>query len=231
MKVIGLMGQARSGKSTVGNYLEDKHGFVQLAFADPVKDMLEMAFPHMEFRHGDRSEVNHILGVSPRRMMQTLGTEWGRKQINPGIWVSHMHQRLNELQRKGVKKVVVTDIRYTNELEGLWEWGAEILYIQRAGLEKLNHDSEDLDVSDPAIITLDNNDTLEHLYRSVEKVIGGEELANFMDQVRSFSGEVSPSLCVCDHKLQNTGAVFYQSMKVLQCSNCNGWQQVRKPIQ
>lgn len=53
----------------------------------------------------------------------------------------------------------------------------------------------------------------------------------WLERVRVFSGEQEPKICQCDHKLQNTGGVFYQSVKLLQCANCKGWQKVRKPIE
>lgn len=51
-----------------------------------------------------------------------------------------------------------------------------------------------------------------------------------LERIRSFSQEQAPELCKCDHKLQGTG-VFYQSVKLIQCIRCNGWQDVRKPVQ
>lgn len=50
------------------------------------------------------------------------------------------------------------------------------------------------------------------------------------EAVRQFCGEEHPKQCVCDHKLHGTGAVFYQSVGLLQCANCGGWQWIRKPI-
>lgn len=53
---------------------------------------------------------------------------------------------------------------------------------------------------------------------------------DFLTRVRLFSGEENPKLCHCDHKLQGTG-VFFQSVKLIQCATCKGWQKVRKPIE
>ena len=36
--------------------------------------------------------------------------------------------------------------------------------------------------------------------------------------------------CLHDHKRIGTGAVFYQSVGLLQCADCKGWQLIRKPI-
>ena len=45
----------------------------------------------------------------------------------------------------------------------------------------------------------------------------------------AFSGENTPKVCEHDHKLMGT-AVFYQSVGLLQCAECKGWQLIRKPI-
>lgn len=54
---------------------------------------------------------------------------------------------------------------------------------------------------------------------------------NLFQRARAFSGEENPKECHCKHKLQGTGAVFYQSVELLQCIHCRGWQSIRKPIQ
>ena len=47
--------------------------------------------------------------------------------------------------------------------------------------------------------------------------------------IKIFSQEENPKICACPHELQGTG-VFYQSVLLIQCITCNGWQKVRKPI-
>jgi len=50
-------------------------------------------------------------------------------------------------------------------------------------------------------------------------------------RVRWFTGEDDPKECRCDHKLQGTGGIFYQSLGFLKCAKCNGYQAIRKPIE
>lgn len=38
-----------------------------------------------------------------------------------------------------------------------------------------------------------------------------------------------PSICNCNHRLQGTG-VFYQSVGLIWCPDCTGWQLIRKPV-
>lgn len=50
-----------------------------------------------------------------------------------------------------------------------------------------------------------------------------------IERAALFSAD-EPRECLHDHKLQGTGAVFYQSAGLLQCSLCFGWQLIRKPL-
>lgn len=50
--IIGLAGRARSGKNTIGQYLEDRYGFEQLAFADKLKELALASNPKMKvYKH------------------------------------------------------------------------------------------------------------------------------------------------------------------------------------
>jgi hypothetical protein len=50
------------------------------------------------------------------------------------------------------------------------------------------------------------------------------------ERARAFSGEAKPKTCRHKHRLQGTGAVFYQSVGLIQCTSCYGWQLIRKQI-
>lgn len=52
---------------------------------------------------------------------------------------------------------------------------------------------------------------------------------DLLERVRLFAGEKEAKECVCDHQLAGTG-VFYQSVGLIQCADCKGWQLIRKPI-
>lgn len=231
MKLIGLIGRARSGKDTVAGYLARRHKFTQVAFADPMKEMLEVAFGGINFREGDREQPIDWLGKSPRQLMQTLGTEWGRNAVHPDLWTLIT-------ERKVLKAIdfnwsmVISDVRFHNEADMILKHGGELWQIQRDTTETVNaHVSEQHSWDTYQTKTIENNGSLEELYLKVEEAYQGEAFTQFIEQVKVFSQESNPKLCRCDHKLQGTGAVFYQSTKLLQCSNCHGWQQVRKPIE
>lgn len=231
MKLIGLIGRARSGKDTVAGYLARRHKFTQVAFADPVKEMLEAAFGGINFRDGDREQPIDWLGKSPRQLMQTLGTEWGRNQVHPELWVMLTEQKVKNAVEFNLP-LVISDVRYYNEANMILKHGGELWFVSRNTSEQVNpHSSETADWGRWPLKTIENNGSLEELYLKVEETYQGEEFTRFIEQVKVFSQEDNPALCRCDHKLQGTGAIFYQSTKLLQCANCKGWQMVRKPIE
>tara|TARA_B100001559_G_scaffold201360_1_gene168462 strand:- start:1349 stop:2047 length:699 start_codon:yes stop_codon:yes gene_type:complete len=231
MKLIGLIGRARSGKDTVAGYLAMQHKFTHAAFADPMKEMLEVAFGNINFRDGDREQPIDWLGKSPRQLMQTLATEWGRDLVHEDLWTMLTEQKVKNAVEFNLP-LVISDVRFHNEADMILKHGGELWHIQRDTAETVNaHVSEQYSWDTYQTKTLDNNGSLAELFLQVEEAYQGEAFTRFIEQVKVFSQETQPKLCRCDHKLQGTGAVFYQSTKLLQCSNCHGWQQVRKPIE
>jgi hypothetical protein len=62
--------------------------YARAAFADPLKDMLVTGLSVTRERDLDgphKHDPTNYGGKSPRELMQTLGTEWGRELIDPDI--------------------------------------------------------------------------------------------------------------------------------------------------
>lgn len=133
--VIGLCGKARAGKDTFAALLSqelmkhDQYPFV-MALASPLKAMLMPlldVFIHVESAHareavltalieGDNKEdIIPGLGVSPRRLMQTLGTDWGRDMISRSMWTDAAKIRIARAGTKGATFAILTDVRFDDE--------------------------------------------------------------------------------------------------------------------
>ena len=92
--IIGLTGFKGCGKSTVAEIMEERFGYKTRSFATPIKDMLRaMGLSREELYDPEIKErVIEDFGKSPREMMQTLGTEWGRMLVSSDIWVTALIQ-------------------------------------------------------------------------------------------------------------------------------------------
>ncbi|MBP2232561.1 hypothetical protein J2847_005890 [Azospirillum agricola] len=136
--VLGLSGLAGSGKSTVANRLVERWGFRREKFSGPLKDMMRgLGLTEREIE-GDRKEqpCDLLCGATPRWAMQALGTEWGRVQIHPDLWVSAW------AKRAGQGLVVADDVRFVNECSAVRALGGFVIRVERPGIVSGVHLSE-----------------------------------------------------------------------------------------
>jgi hypothetical protein len=137
MKLIGLAGSARCGKDTVADFLERDHDYYRAAFADPLKQMLCQLLSMTPDKLNElKDHTLAFLGCTPRALMQTLGTEWGRLAVQPyldgptTLWVRLMHEKIDMHKRLG-NNLVITDVRFDDEAELIRSMGGFIAHISR----------------------------------------------------------------------------------------------------
>lgn len=171
-KLIGIVGLARVGKDTAADYLCNVYDLHRYAFADPIKDMLTCVFGNL-FRNGDRENPIEWLGKSPRQMMQTLGTEWGRGLIHPDLWVLVAGQMWQKYQKVGPSDgVVISDVRFANEAEWIRSQGGVLIQIRRKNVEQVaEHISESGLPAGLVHHIIDNDGTLYQLRRALDEVM------------------------------------------------------------
>jgi len=180
MQIIGIAGRARSGKTTAAWHLVDQYGFAEYAFASPIKNALEimLGLDPEQLDGAQKEEQLPWLGVSPRRLMQTLGTEWGRELINRNIWVILAERWLSRMEhatdcgmttRNGV---VFSDVRFENEAAFIRRRGGSILHIIRDDLQTLqSHQSEAQLQVESGDVVIRNNGPLCEFYAKLDDAI------------------------------------------------------------
>lgn len=128
--VVGLAGRARVGKSTAAEILRRVTGGYLYSFADPLRAMLRAGFgidmdqPQWQAR---KEVPIAALGCSPRYLLQTLGTEWGRELVHPDLWVIRARQ---ELGARG-PTMVLADVRFDNEADWVRREGGLVIHLER----------------------------------------------------------------------------------------------------
>ena len=169
---IGFSGKQRAGKDTSAEYLVDKYSGLIMKFADPIYDIEESAY--------------HIAGLgSPekypksmrRGFLQFIGTEWGRRVIDPNIWINAMDEKLSRADTKHISaNIFVTDVRFPNEADLLRKHGFKIIRISRplearlaAGASNLDHESETALDNYQFDKVINNDNGYSDLYQKLEK--------------------------------------------------------------
>lgn len=173
IRVVALAGLAGSGKSTVASYLVTQ-GYTLVKFAKPLKDMLRSLGMTDEELEGSLKEVpcSRFGNKTPRFIMQTLGTEWGRNLIDQSIWTSAWRRKVVEVLEAG-GKVICDDCRFENEWMVLKDVEGLLINLNRTGSGVMdgsgNHPSEKGGL--PADYYVHNDFSLENLYNKINKIL------------------------------------------------------------
>ena len=170
MKIIGVAGPARSGKDTVGDYLVKNCGYKRFAFADPMKDMIcALLSCTRDWLEAHKDEHIPAIGYSPRELLQTVGTEWGRNTLNKDFWVDITFRQIANMHEGAWAGVVITDCRFENEAKRIRKEGGIIAHIRREEAATVaEHVSEAGIAMKGCDCKLYNNDTIPDLYRAVD---------------------------------------------------------------
>lgn len=148
--IVGFAGKKGSGKNfaaSVVKQLAIDEGFTveEMAFADPIKAMLKhgLGLTDKQLNNQDlKNVIDMRYHQTPRQMMQSLGTDWGRYLVNFDIWLVRMRQRIAE---SNADVILVTDVRFDNEahlVRSLGGYIAEIIKPVGIDQDNDNHESE-----------------------------------------------------------------------------------------
>ena len=138
--LIGTIGFIGSGKGTVADILVEKKGFTKLAFADSVKDATAAIFGWPRaLLEGDTDESRRFREevdpwwsektgkyITPRYMLQLMGTEAGRDVFHKDLWILSLEKKLGMYQ-----DVVIADVRFPNEMKFIQDKGGFIVRVKR----------------------------------------------------------------------------------------------------
>lgn len=138
--IIGVVGFIGSGKGTAADLLIENYDFNKLSFADAVKDATAAIFgwprPLLEgdtdesrdFREQPDAFWSDKFGreVTPRAMLQMMGTEAGRDVFHKDLWIYALEKKLGMY-----KNVVIPDVRFPNEIKFIHDQGGFVVRVTR----------------------------------------------------------------------------------------------------
>lgn len=141
MKLIGLTGLRGSGKSTVANILCTEYGWIELSFANPLKKGLQEMF-QLESKQlfgPDKEQVDDFWGVTPRELLQVIGTELFREilpqklpYLKGPIWLKACEKELLKLKdNPNIPGIVISDVRFLDEVNLIRSYNGKILHVLR----------------------------------------------------------------------------------------------------
>jgi hypothetical protein len=140
--LIAICGWIGSGKGTVSDILVEHYGYTKISFADSLKDSVAAIFGWpRHLLEGDTVESRQwreqidpwwaqrlgIKELSPRWVLQHLGTNTLRHHFHQDIWLASFENKLRNIDTP----VVVPDCRFTNEIASIHQHQGNIWWIRR----------------------------------------------------------------------------------------------------
>ena len=143
--IIGFVGLIGSGKDTAADYLVNFHGFRRDSFATTLKDAVSAVFgwdrlmlegrtaesrawrEQVDTWWAQRLDMPHL---TPRWILQHWGTDVLRNHFNDDIWIASLEHKL----QRSTDNVVISDVRFPNEIKAIRRAGGYIYWIQRGEL-------------------------------------------------------------------------------------------------
>jgi hypothetical protein len=178
VRVVALSGLKRSGKDTVAAYLVKEYGFTRVAFADPVREHIYTLNPWLLLQDDQAMRLQDYVDLvgwegakehpEVRRLLQIYATEVVRDGIDPRTWLTLGMRSIRSTRGP----VVVTDMRFKNELFALRNMGAKTVRVTRnaAGVADA-HRSENELANASFQYELDNNGTIDQLHQKVDRMM------------------------------------------------------------
>lgn len=212
--IIGLVGFINSGKDTAADYLCNFHGFRRDSFASTLKDAVAAVFGWdrtlLEGRTREarqwREKVDlwwskrlNMPNLTPRWVLQNWGTEVCRQNFHDDIWIASLENKLRSSQ----DNIVITDVRFPNEIAAIKRAGGIVVRIKRGpnpewyedalvvnkgeatlgfiiSQQRLSdlgiHASETSWVGGNIDAVVENDSTIEELYKNLEKLLKSQAL-------------------------------------------------------
>jgi hypothetical protein len=211
--IIGFVGLIGAGKDTAADYLVNFHGFRRDSFANTLKDAVSCVFgwdrtllegrtnEAREWREqvdpwwAERLDMPHL---TPRWILQYWGTEVCRKGFHDDIWIASLENKM----RKTGDNIVISDVRFPNEIKAIHNAGGMVIRVQRGENPEWFKDAADMNAGDRCLNyalaksrmqqrgihasetawvggaidhTITNNTTIDDLYNQIQDLIKSQE--------------------------------------------------------
>jgi len=170
-KIIAFSGKKEGGKTTAVDKLTERWGgplkVLHMSFAGELKRIVRKCFVPSDWNLNfdsdeDKSKVLPC-GRTLREMLQLVGTDWFRT-VYPDVWVNTL---IYELQQLTTNKIIISDVRFPNELQAIQKMGGHVIRLTRNPHNDQHESETALDLIEEATINELNSDVLNGMFDAI----------------------------------------------------------------
>jgi len=141
--IVGFGYKQGVGKDTAAELLCKQHTFINVKYADKLKELCASLFGWPRDMLEDptfKETEDNFWSITPRLAMQLVGTDAMRNNLRNDIWVKSLELKIQ--QGRANTCFVITDVRFPNEADAIHEWGGKVFRIDRPDYTGGVHASE-----------------------------------------------------------------------------------------
>lgn len=182
-RLIAVCGYKRSGKDTVANFISDTYGHEHIKIAAKLKNIVKTLFNFTEeqVETDSKEVVDNRWGVTPRHVMQFMGTEMFQYKIQellPNIdrrfWIMNIINETRDKIDKGYP-LIISDLRFKHEYMELQKYGVYIIRVNKNNIRGTDtHPSEVEFLDIPADLIINNDGSITDLYNSLKENLSNQ---------------------------------------------------------
>lgn len=148
--IVGLVGKAETGKSTLANFLVEELNFREFAFASSLK------------KHAKKYlKIDPLDKIKNRNILQGFG-QFVRDEIDKDFWIKKLHEEAVYFLEDNI---VISDVRYVNESKYIKDNGGILLRIERDVPTMLHPSETEQDEIDCDFVIKNNGSLHDFHYR------------------------------------------------------------------
>jgi len=189
--LVAFVGRMGAGKHTAAAALVER-GYTPMQFTAPLKSAVCALFGLTDEHVNGKLKDRHLpeWGTTPRRLMQVVGTDVVRDALHVhlptlaprDLWVRRFRQEYAKHQATSAKPVVVTDVRFPNEVAAIRELGGVVYRVKRLWPSLSTPDGSGAHASEAAVDSLEvdgdirNDGTVAQLHAKVLRLVDSRKV-------------------------------------------------------
>lgn len=173
MKIFLLCGKARQGKDTVAKIIKNYYE------TESQKTIITSITKYLKIYATEISNWDGSEETKPRKLLQYLGNEIIRKQINEDFLITRTVEDIC-FYKKYFDIIIVTGIRFPNEIKSIKSKFDNVFSIHLTGKENNLSLEEKMDITETALekyfeydFEIINNYDMDYLQKQIIKILRG----------------------------------------------------------
>lgn len=177
--IIGICGKRRSGKDLIANFICSQYNYTNKKISNDLKSIVKIlfGFSDSQLESNEKDIIDPVWNITPRQSMQFFGTEiiqYKIQELIPDIqrnfWIKSF---INKNIINNTQKIIISDLRFLHEYEELKKYNIIIIRVERKtdNVSSVDeHISEKEYLKIPTDIVIQNNGSIEDLYKKINEL-------------------------------------------------------------